>query len=191
MEGFSEKVGILALLVTTLSLGSSPHPIILIFSYLIHELGHLVFSSLAGAKLKKLKIGPLHLSISYDTSGLTYKREILVQLGGIAFNLFFALCALALPIKGNGAEFFIVSNFSLAAMNLYPVSILDGGGILKNVFSLFLSGGVAEKASRTVSLVCGILMWLVAVYLQIIFKSNLSLFIISVLLLVELCFSYS
>ena len=170
------------------TLGTSPHPVILILCYIIHELGHLCLSRLVGARMRRFKIGAMHLCLSYDTSCLSYKREILVQLGGVIFNLSAALFA-CLLFGGDGADFFVICNLSLALMNLYPISILDGGGVLKNVFLMILPRDVSEKLSKWVSFVCAIFMWLLAVYMQIIFSANLSLFIISVALLVELCFS--
>ena len=190
MDSFGEKIGIVALAVTMVTLGTSPHPFILILCYIIHELGHLCFSKLAGAKMRKLKIGALHLSLSYDTSSLSYKREMLVQLGGVVFNLLFAFFSYLFG-SGEIAGFFVTCNLSLALMNLYPISILDGGGILKNIFLMILPRDVSEKLSKTISFVCAVLMWLLAIYMQIIFSANLSLFIISVALLVELCFSFA
>lgn len=191
MEGMSEKLGGVALVFTMIALGTSPHPVILVLCYLIHEAGHLVLSQIVGAKMKRFKIGALHLSLSYDSSGLSYGQEMAVQAGGIIFNLLSAVLVCPLPaLKTEAWQFFTVCNFSLALMNLYPVSILDGGGLLKNAISLIWSGDVAEKASKIVSFIFAVFMWLVAVYLQIVFSSNLSLFIISVLLLVELCFSF-
>ena len=191
MEQLGERVGILALILTTVSLDTSSHPFVLILCYLIHELGHILMSRLLGAKMRKLKIGPLHLSLSYDCSSLTYFRELLVQLGGIFFNVISAAFVMLVPfLQGDVYDFFVVGSFSLAAMNLYPITILDGAGALKSVLLMIFSERTAEKASRAVSFACAIVMWLVAVYLQIAFSSNMSLFFISVLLLVELCFTY-
>ena len=191
MDTLSEKLSILAIIVSVLSLGSSPHPAVLVICYVIHELGHIVLSYFVGAKMRKFKIGALHLSLSYDTSSLSYKREILVQLGGITFNALTAMIVLALPIlSGDVYDFFIIASLSLALMNLYPISILDGGGILKNLLLMHFSQGTAERISKIISFVAAILLWFVSVYLQLLFASNFSLFFISVLLLVELCFTY-
>ena len=192
MTEMYERLGIVAVALTMVSLGTSPHPFILILCYVIHEAGHITVARLVGAPMKRMRAGPFSLCLSYDNSGVTYKREIIIQLGGILFNFISAILVYALPFfKSDGATFFTVCSFSLALMNLYPVSVLDGGGALKNVFLLILPGDVAEKASKTVSFVCAILMWLVAVYLQLIFSSNMSLFVVSVVLLIELCFSLS
>ena len=191
MDTVSEKLSILAIMVSAVSLSASPHPIVLIACYFIHEIGHMVFSYFVGAKMRKFKIGALHLSLSYDTTMLSYKREILVQMGGIIFNMLSVIIVLALPIlQGDVCDFFVVASISLALMNLYPISVLDGGGLLKNILLILFPQGIAEKFSKAISFIAAILLWLVSVYLQLMFASNFSLYFISVLLLVELCFTY-
>lgn len=190
MEKISERLSIFAAIFTTLSLSTSPHPFILVLCYIIHEAGHIVFARIVGAKIKKFKIGSFHLSLSYDCSNLSYKKEILVQLGGIIFNLLSAVALSLFPaFAGESVDFFIICSISLALMNLYPASVLDGGGILKSILLFTMDEDKALKIFKGISLVSVILMWLVAVYLQIIFCANLSLFIISIVLLIELCFN--
>ena len=162
---------------------------ILLLVYGIHELGHLVFATLVGAKMKKFKLGAFHLSLSYDSSHLSYQREILVCLGGIIFNLASVLVALTLPIKNEGMTFFIVASILLSLMNLYPASILDGAGALKAFLYLVLSPPKADKILGGVSVFAILLIWLASIYLQLVFYSNFSIFFISVILLIELCFS--
>ena len=192
MEGVGEKIGFIALIITTISLGASPHPMVLILCYGIHELGHLFFSYMVGAEMRGFKIGSLRLKLFYSSENLSYKRELLVQSGGIIFNLLSCLIVSFLPIfQGDVAEFFKICSLSLALFNLYPVSVLDGGGMLKSISCIFLSSTSAEKISRITSFACAVIMWLISVYLQLVFNSNISLFAISVLLLIELCFSYN
>lgn len=189
MEKVSEKLGFFAAIFTTLSLGTSPHPFILVLCYAIHEAGHITVARAVGAEIKKIKIGSFRLSLSYDCSGLSYKREIFVQLGGIAFNLLSVLIATVFwGFDGGSVDFFIICNASLALMNLYPASVLDGGGILKTMLLSVTDEMKAMRIFKAVSFVAVILMWMLAVYLQIVFCANLSLFIISLVLLVELCF---
>ena len=184
-------MAILSLVITVFGLCASPHPIILVLVYAIHELGHLVFATLVGAKMKKIKLGAFHLSLSYDSSHLSYQREILVCLGGIIFNLASALLAFLLPIKNEGMTFFIIASILLSLMNLYPASILDGAGALKALLYLLVSLPKADKIIGGVSVFAILLIWLISIYLQLVFYSNFSIFIISVILLIELCFSVS
>ncbi|MBQ4584740.1 MAG: M50 family metallopeptidase [Clostridia bacterium] len=183
----SEKMGTLALVITMLSLSTSPHPFVLILCYGIHELGHLLFATLLGAKMRKFRVGAFHLSLSYDCSQIGYGRELLICLGGIIFNALATIIVLPFINIIPNVDFFITCNLSLALMNLYPVSILDGGGALKSLLMLIVSEDKAEKISRGVSVFAIFLMWLVSIYLQLVFSSNVSLLFISILLLVELC----
>lgn len=190
MEKISERLGIFAAIFTMLSIGASPHPFILIFCYIIHELGHILVAYLLGAKIKKFKVGSFHLSLSYDCSHLSYKKEMLVQFGGIALNIITSLFVLFIPFfEGECADFFVICSFSLALMNLYPASVLDGGGILKSFLLLKMEERNAIRLWKAISFLSVILMWLLSIYLQIVFCANLSLFVISIVLLVELCFN--
>lgn len=189
MEKLSERLGVFAAVFTTLSLGASPHPFILVLCYVIHEAGHITLARAVGAKIKKFKIGSFHLSLAYDCTEISYKREILVQLGGIIFNLASAgIVAIFSDFGGGSVDFFVICSLSLALMNLYPASMLDGGGVLKSILLLTVEEGRAVRIFKAVSFFAVVLMWLFSVYLQIVFSANLSLFVISVILLVELCF---
>jgi len=190
-EEMLDKLAYLSLLLTVVSISVSPYPMILLLTYGIHEAGHLIFAVACRAKIKKFKIGGFHLSLSYDCSQISYKKELLVCVGGIALNLLSALLVSFLPFAvGARAEFFILCSICLALMNLYPAEILDGGGALKTILYIMLPQPKAEKISRGVSVFAIILLWLVCVYFQLVFSSNISLFFISVFLLVEVCFSF-
>ena len=185
-------LGFFALLFTMMSISGSPHPLMLILAYVVHEIGHLFFAKKVGAKIKKFKLRAMHLSLAYDCTKITYKKEILVQLGGIIFNLITAAIFYLIPLFSHDTcRFFMLCNLSLALMNLYPVSILDGAGVLKSILLLKLRQDVAEKISDTVSLIAVFIMWIFSVYLQLVFSSNLSLFFISVLLMIELCLTHA
>lgn len=190
MSFFMDKLAILSILFTVLSISVSPHPLILVICYAIHELGHLFFATLVGAKIKKFKLGAFHLCLSYDCTEISYLKEMLVCFGGIIFNVISALILLLIPIfKGEIIDFFILCNFSLALMNLYPASILDGGGVLRSFLYIITSQEKADKIARGVSIISTLILWLISVYLQLVLSSNLSLLVISIVILIELCFS--
>ncbi len=190
MKKQNKMLSILAVLFSLLSISLSKSPILIILSYLIHETGHLAFAKIVGAKTHKIQGGVFHLSISYDSYNLSYLKEALVCSGGIIFNLIFSLLFYILNTSNSDTlSTLFVMNLSLAIMNLYPISILDGGGIIKSLFLWKMSGEVAEKAYKFISFIFAILLWLLSVYLQIIFSSNVSLLFISIFLLVKLCYS--
>ncbi len=190
MESLGEKIGLILILLTTMNISSSPHPLILILCYGIHEAGHLFFAYIMGAGITDFKTSLLRLSIKYDCSSISYMREALVCGGGIIFNLLFALI-FAAPVFDFNEKigFFKVCNISLAIMNLYPVTVLDGGGILRCVAYRFSGGERAKRIVSSVSFVFAFVLWLFAVYLQLVFSADPSVFLISVLLLVEFCFA--
>ncbi|MBQ3017507.1 MAG: site-2 protease family protein [Clostridia bacterium] len=190
MSFFMDKLAILSILFTALSISVSPHPLILVICYAIHELGHLFFATLVGAKIKKFKLGAFHLCLSYDCTEISYLKEMLVCFGGIIFNVISALILLLIPIfKGEVIDFFVLCNLSLALMNLYPAAILDGGGVLHSFLYIVTSQEKADKISRGVSIISTLILWLISVYLQLVLSSNLSLLVISIVILIELCFS--
>lgn len=190
MSFFMDKLAILSILFTALSISVSPHPLILVICYAIHELGHLFFATLVGAKIKKFKLGAFHLCLSYDCTEISYLKEMLVCFGGIIFNVISALILLLIPIfKGEVIDFFVLCNLSLALMNLYPAAILDGGGVLRSFLYIVTSQEKADKISRGVSIISTLILWLISVYLQLVLSSNLSLLVISIVILIELCFS--
>ena len=151
MSFFMDKLAILSILFTALSISVSPHPLILVICYAIHELGHLFFATLVGAKIKKFKLGAFHLCLSYDCTEISYLKEMLVCFGGIIFNVISALILLLIPIfKGEVIDFFVLCNLSLALMNLYPAAILDGGGVLRSFLYIVTSQEKADKISRCI-----------------------------------------
>ena len=187
---FANKLSILSIVLTFFSISASPHPWVLIIVYAIHELGHLFFATILGAKIKKFNIGAFHLSLSYDCSYISYKKEFLVCLGGIAFNVVSATLAYVLPFgKSEIFDFFVICSLALAFMNLYPAKILDGGGLLRSFLYIITAKEKADKISGAVSVFAIILIWLISVYFLLVFSSSFSLFAISVALLLELCFS--
>lgn len=185
-----EILSIFAILFSIMNISLTKSPFLLVLSYVIHEIGHIFFAKILGAQISKISGGVFRLSISYDTKNLSFFKEAIVCSGGIIFNLIFALVISLLNTSNNDTlSTIFVFNVSLALMNLYPISILDGGGILKALILSKIQGEVAEKVVKWVSFFFAILLWLISVYLQIVFSSNISLLFISIYLLIHLCFS--
>ena len=148
------------------------------------------FAKITGAELKKFKIKSLKMCMSYDCSKISYKKEILVCAGGVIFNFASALISM-LFLKQNqeGVSFFALCSISIAIINIYPISTLDGGGILKSVTLSFFDENLANSICKVISFIAVFVLWICAVYLQLIFDANVSLLFISIILLVEFCFS--
>ena len=190
MDKIGEKIGVIAVFFTMISISSSPYPITLVISYVIHELGHLVLAKINNIPMKKFKVGSFRISLSYDCSNVSYKKEMALCFGGIFFNFIAVLIAWISGLSGSEVGgFFVLCNISLAAVNLYPVSVLDGGGILRCALMMIFDSCKAQKASKIISFVAVFFLWLCAVYLQLVFDANISMLFISIFLLIELCFS--
>ena len=185
-----ELISVGGIFITMLGISVSPHPFLLLLSYLIHELGHIFFAWVVGAKFEKIGGGVFKLALKYNPSSLSFKKEALICAGGIIFNLILALI-LGMFTKGGNAyiTFLVVCNVSLALANLYPVSILDGGRLLNLILLATFSENKAKKIFKIVSFIFVIILWLISVYLQLILGANISTLLISVFLLVKLCFS--
>ena len=189
IDKLGERIGFFALFFTMMSISSSPHPMLLVLCYLIHEFGHVCLAKVTKVDMKKIKTGPFQLRLAYDSSFASYKSELLVCAGGVLFNFLSAAVTLLFVEKSESASFFLICNLSLGLMNLYPVSTLDGGRIFKCLLMMLFEVELALKIWKTVSFLFAFLLWLCAAYLLLVFDSNASLFFVSVFLLVELCFS--
>lgn len=186
----AKAITLMVALFTLISISASPHPFLLVLCYLVHELGHIISTWVVGGKIRKISVGVFKLGIGYDSYGLTYRQEFLVSISGVCVNLIFGFICMLLNSYGNEAlSFLSTCNFSLALINLYPISILDGGKVLKLTLLGLFSEYKAEKISNLVSFICAILLWFVSVYLQLVFNANISTLLISVFVLIQLCFS--
>ena len=190
MNKLGEKIGFFAFFFTVMAISGSPHPFVLALCYIIHEAGHIFFAKIQKIPVKKLRVGSFRLSISYDCSTVSYEKELLVCAGGVIFNLLCVIIgALLWRFNSDSLSFFVVCSLCLAMMNIYPISTLDGGRIFRCLFLIIFEEERAEKACKWLSFVSAFILWLCAVYVQMIFNSNISLFFISIFLLVELCLS--
>ncbi len=190
MNRLAKAIMLIVGLFTLISISASPHPFLLLICYLVHELGHILTTRLVGGKIRKITVGVFKIAIGYDTYSVSYGKEFIVSIAGIIFNLMLALFCYAFNNSNSEILSFLVTcNLSLALVNLYPVSILDGGRLLKLTLLAIFSQEKAEKISRHVSFFGAILLWFVSIYLQLVFSANISMLLISVFLLIQLCFS--
>ena len=185
-----ELFGFVLFFLSVMNISSSPYPLCLLLCYLVHETGHIFMAYLCKAEIRDFKMSLFRMKIRYDCTRLTYGRECLVCLGGVLFNFIFALIFSA-PVFDFSDKicFFVMCNICLGLMNLYPVSILDGGNALRCFLMMCSDEIKASAISTCVSFVFAFILWLISIYLQLVFSSDVSIFFISVFLLTQLCFS--
>lgn len=133
--------------------------LIILFSCL-HELGHLACLVIFKAYPSLIKISFYGISLKYK-SGLSQLKELLVIICGPLINLI-----LYILFKDS-------INLMLFIINMYPVLPLDGGRIIYTL---------SEKASKAVSFVFLIILFIAEIYLLIEYRIA-SLFFISVYLI--------
>lgn len=97
---------------------------------LLHELAHLFVMRKLKIKVSSIHFYGAGIKISSDGVDLMPKsKQILIYSAGCALNFAFALVYLLI-----GSEELFAINISLAAINILPISYLDGGKILSTLF---------------------------------------------------------
>ncbi len=164
----------------------------------LHELGHAACALACGVRISGLRLDLFGARMSL--SGLiAYRHEAVIALGGPLANLITA--ALVLPAAWveltNGTEapvgcvswavaLFVVASLLLAAVNLLPVSTLDGGRFLTAILEATFGPRSADAVLTVTTALCLGTLWLFSVYALLRVGSMLSLFGFSLCLLYRL-----
>lgn len=156
-------------------------------SSFFHEIGHLSLLYFFGEKKLNLTFAFFGMRIERESvSSLSYKKEAIVSLGGVAVN--FLLSALFFCIfKVNLQPIFLVGTFVnifIASLNLIPAQMLDSWNFLRYILLVYYDEEktlrVLEKVSNTaVLLFCAFSVFYIAFE-----KVNLSLIAVCVYLIV-------
>jgi Zn-dependent protease/CBS domain-containing protein len=139
---------------------------------LLHELGHALASIHAGVPTKTIILLPIggvslldETQHAVDTGALTWKRDIRIALAGALVNLIVAfaagsiLLAVAPEIRlwvrpwvhsSNLARSLVWVNLWLGALNLLPAYPMDGGRVLRALFSRHMDPVRATRRAVTV-----------------------------------------
>ncbi|WP_277932072.1 peptidase [Bacillus cereus group sp. BfR-BA-01361] len=128
--------------------------LLLLFSIIIHELGHIVAAYRYKIQPKDVGMGlymmrPVLFVDLSDTWRLPRRQRVVIDLGGIYFELWiFILFELCYFISGF-QEFFVANQFILITVlyNLYPFLQYDGFWVLTDIL------GIANLHTRTFQLV--------------------------------------
>lgn len=84
------------------------------------------------AAVRNISVEPMGARIAYDGERTSYADDIRISCGGVLFNMLFAVmgCAVFAIFRNEYVLLFITSNIALAAVNMLPISYLDGGTAL-------------------------------------------------------------
>lgn len=110
-----------------------------VLALVLHEVGHALAALVCGLRLLRMELFPFGGQISTEGMvGDNPGRDVVVALAGPAVSLFSA--GLTYIIEGNleisGFSFFMEFNLLLGLFNLLPALPLDGGRVLKALFSM-------------------------------------------------------
>lgn len=143
-----------ALLVIMIILCNEKIIIYSLLSSLIHESGHLFFMCFFKDAPNRVELTLFGMRIDrVNKSSISYKKEIFIALGGIIFNLTFsAVCIVIYAAFGNVVFTEIAAiNLIIAAVNSFPVSVLDAGRAVRYALLINKSKEKSEKYADTVS----------------------------------------
>lgn len=153
--------------------------LLILLSILIHESGHLTAMGLTGTGIERITVLPIGIDIKRKEKYISYPCEIFLSLSGAAANIltFFLFAEY---------EFFAYTNLLYASINLLPVKGLDGGYALEAFLLCFCSVDTVQKVLKVLSLIFGILLWIIGIYILLILNGNISIFALSIFLLITI-----
>ncbi len=125
--------------------GIIPSGVMLLAAF-VHELGHLLCAAMVGAPILRFDVELWGGRMFYGGM-LSYKRELIISLGGIAANLLFAPLGL-IPLFGVYGKLFYYSCFCYALINVVPARTLDGGEAFRALMLSCTDPYTADKAER-------------------------------------------
>lgn len=136
----------------------------------LHELGHLAALRYYGVRVRALRLTALGAALDAPSlARLSYPRELIVTLSGVAVNFLCAalLAALARQTGWEGAYLFAGAHLVLAAFNLLPISPLDGARALSLLLAWSLGPMAAERVGTAVSLFFSLVLCALGTYLSL------------------------
>lgn len=148
-------------------LGNGKLALISVFFSLLHECAHGVVAKGLGYSPKEIVAGLFGGVLHLEDRRIKLSDELLIHSAGPLFNLGVAAVGyVILQIFGwHWIYYIIAANLVLAFFNLMPFYPLDGGKILNVYFKRLLSLKASYIASKTLSIVFSILLFLFGLYL--------------------------
>lgn len=141
------------------------NPLFFIFIAL-HEIGHLMCGQIRGYEVKKFTLLPFGFSLCFKEVFIKPRDNIIISLFGPLTNLIFFGVFYIIYIFYPYEIFktFIDINLSLLVFNLIPVGFLDGGRILKEVLSTYVSFYLANLIINLNGIIFGCIMLMLSIY---------------------------
>ena len=96
---------------------------------IFHELSHIIFASLFGKNIKKIKLSLAGVCVIFNNDDLKIVEKLIMYMAGPVANI-------CLAVAFYNIDFIFEINIFLAILNLVPVYPLDGYNILKCILDL-------------------------------------------------------
>lgn len=141
------------------------NPLFFIFIGL-HEIGHLICGIILGYKVNKIKLLPFGFSLCFKEVFIKPRDNIIISLFGPLTNLIFCSLFFLIFILFPYEIFYklIEVNLFLLVFNLIPVGFLDGGRIIKEILSSYVSFYIANLIINLNGIIFGCIMLILSVY---------------------------
>ena len=152
---------------------------ILLISVMIHELGHIFMAFLMGVRIREMRLEVLGALIDLNGSLYSYKKEIIICIGGPLVNALTSLFAYMIFSPSETLTLFLASSISLGFLNILPIKDFDGGRICLALLNIFLNTTTAEKIVKISSLIFIISIWMISIYFLLKVHASLTLFVFS------------
>lgn len=148
----------------------------------VHEAGHLCAIYALGGRVTAVKFNIGGVCLEYDTSGLTYFKELICALSGPIAGIAAAIAA-AHFWKG------VFGGVSLAfsVFNLLPVRPLDGGRAAFCIAANFLDLQTAERLCGAVDIVTAAVVMAAGTYAACASGGNITLLFMGAILVICYC----
>ncbi len=149
-----------------------------IFTVVMHELGHLFAMWVLDCQPKRIRLVPAAVEIT-NKMPVKQKKEIIIAVCGPAVNIviFFTLYFNYMAFGRDTSLYYALINLLIGVFNLLPVTGLDGGNILFALLSKKLELGRAMLVMRIITLIFAALAVIAAVSLAFAGNFNISFFI--------------
>lgn len=157
--GIRLRVGFFAALFFALAFNVfySEHYVISLLSVLLHECTHLLCMVYFGCTQAEIRVLPGGIRISSEGfPGLGYAHTVFCTLSAPAVNLLLGLSFLLLFYFRRGLSLLYggAVNLLLGAVNLLPLSFLDGGKALENIITMRSGKTFSGRAVRKTDIAC-------------------------------------
>lgn len=163
-----------------------------IFSIILHEIGHLLAGIMVKMQPTKIGIVPLGMSISFSPNvqdfnikvkngNLLEVKKIFVAIAGPIVNVIIIFIANMIDISSEIKLIIVYSNILLLIFNLIPIYPLDGARIIRGIVHIILGKRKSIHVIRNISII-NLIIFTSCASVGILFFKNISFVLIPIIL---------